>query len=357
MDSFTCSVCQGPSACARYVSLCKGCKRGYNIVALAGEFLPYYDITSPGVPVLEHKKGSPGVGVFYRNYRYVEGGKIPKEETMVKKETTLRGTHRVDMKALLGETPEMRDYVIGDYLKIPRSKTTVGHVKKAFSLRGLAKKVLPSDPIAALIYLQKLNSPAKVGKKADVGALRRGFFDSANLFKDVCSAVGPLIASFAVTTTGEETRLPWAKRGVANVPKTIPLIASAVRVLKETPMVLLQSELNQNGVSRDSMDEFLGKPYFSRVVDDFTWSKDPAECAEYVNIAQEMMHFSKTIDDVEGRRKYFQQTYPGNNWNNGHGYLGDGLKKYISGEKFMGATGLKRSHREGASVLAAMWDC
>lgn len=350
MDTYSCSVCHGPSDCARYVSLCKGCKHGYNIIALAAEFLPYYEITSPGVPVIEHKRGCPGVGVVCRTYPSFEWGKTPKKETMTKKEITLRGTHRIDMKALLGETPGMRDYIIGDYLKVPRSKTTVGHVKKAFSLRGLAKKVLPSDPIAALIYLQKLNSPAKVGKKADVGALRRGFFDSANLFKDVCRAVGPIIASFVATTTSEEIRLPWENRGLANVPDTVPLIASAVKVLKETPIVLLKSELNHNGVSRDSMVEFLGKHHFEDTVHAFTRGKDPADCAEYVKIAQEMVHFSKTVGDIEGRRKYFDTTY-------GTRYQGVGGKKYIKGTRFMGVTGLERSHAEGLGDLKGMWDC
>ena len=276
---------------------------------------------------------------------------IPKKSTMVKRELTLVKTHKVDIGVLLAEKEDMREYIIGDYLKAPKSKTKVDHVKRAFSLKEYAKQILPSDPIQALCYLMKRTDIGKRGKKVDVEKLKVDFFDNADLFASVCSSVGSIIAAYAGVTNDEQNGFTMGHDDSRYlIGDKIPLLKSHEEMLKETPLVLLKSALTDNGIAMEKMDDFLGRGYFEQSLHEFTVHSDLEKSAKYEIIAKEMVHFSKTVSDVASRREYFDSHY-------GSRYNGNKSSEYISGEEFLGKTGLRLEHMEGTSTLASMWDC
>ena len=274
-----------------------------------------------------------------------------KKSTMVKKELTLVKTHKVDIGALLAEKEDMREYIIGDYLKAPKSKTKVDHVKRAFSLKEYAKQILPSDPIQALCYLMQRMDIGKRGKKIDVEKLSVDFFDNVDLFASVCSSVGSIIAAYAGVTKREKCGFTLGHDDSRYlIGDKIPLLKPHEEMLMKTPLVLLKSALTDNGIAMEKMDDFLGRGYFEQSLHEFTVHSDLEKTAKYETIAKEMVHFSKTVNDFTTRKEYFEKQY-------GRRYNGDNSCEYISGEEFVGKTGLRLTHMEGTSTIAAMWDC
>lgn len=356
MISPTCNVCKNDSESERYISICLGClDYGYDLNVHQDAFLPYYEMTSEASPEPRYRTEPLAfkLGVRHGKLERRYYNKTPKESTMVKKELTLGKTHKVDIGVLLAEKKDMREYIIGDYLKMPRSKTSADHVKRAFALKEIAKKILPSDPVQALCYLQKRPELGKRGKKVDVEKLRIDFFDNVDLFASVRRFVGSVIAAFAGVTTKERCGYKLGSNSSRYfIGDKIPLLKPHEDMLKKTPVVLLKAALSDNGIAKDNMDEFLGRDYFQQFMHEFTVHSDVNVSSKYETIAKEMVHFSRTVSDVHARQAYFNDRY-----NMGHWYNGNMMHTYVSGEQFLGKTGLHMTHLEGTSDLAAMWDC
>ena len=345
MNSPTCSVCKNVSESQRYISICSTCnENGYDLDVYEQIFLPYFEITSESEVLAVMRINT--IGILVRDSF---GSRNKKEATMVKKELTLDRTHRVDIGALLEEKKDMRDCIIGDYLKVARSKIKVGQVKTAFALRGYAKQILPSDPVQALFYLRKRPELCKRGKKLDVEKLRDEFFYNADLFASVCTTVGSVIAAFAAVTMRE--RRVWKLEHEFEryyIGDKIPLLKPHEEMLKNDPLVLLKSSLTDNGISMEKMDEFLGRQYFRTFLSRFTGYDGVALSAKHDKIAKEMVHYTETVGEVEARRAYFKKRY-------GNGYDFNPLYKeeYISGKNFLGETGLHL----GCLTVTYMRDC
>lgn len=200
------------------------------------------------------------------------------------------------------------------------TKTTLSEVVTRKRLAPMAEFVHPRDPVMALGFLEAKEKEGGGVKEVDAKRMKHDFKESVDLFRKVVDLEGVRIACFLFPE-----RLPFP----SNILDSAFEVVESGSLLRSELAVLLGSQ---------NVDDFVKADYFfdiMSVMSSQSW-RGCSRKARVSKIAGNMVYFSKTRGDVEGRKKELQSIREReecgdilNCWGTSHD-----AGRYVSGDQF-----------------------
>lgn len=147
-------------------------------------------------------------------------GTAPKETTMLKKELSLLGND-IDLGVILSQRPEIRDFIVGVYLKVSRSKMTLGDVERAYKMRGHARELWGEDLLMAMSFIMRQPKGGAFSLRFKADDIEK-FVEVGRLTKKALHAAAMNIACFGLGDIDEESPLLDSVRASELTIKTQP---------------------------------------------------------------------------------------------------------------------------------------